>query len=125
MAKRAFGELETQILHILQGKGRMMVKEVVRSLGGQDNYNTVMTVMNRLAEKGQLGRERCGLQCQYWIVKKSKSVSLLDRFKEKLFGMKTSSMVNYLLESADDLTDEDFAQMEKMLQQAKARRKHE
>ena len=118
MAKRAFGELETQILHILQGKGRMMVKEVVRSLGGQDNYNTVMTVMNRLAEKGQLGRERCGLQCQYWILEKSKSVSLLDRFK-------TSSMVNYLLESAEDLTDEDFAQMEKMLQQAKARRKHE
>ncbi len=75
-------------------------------------------------EKGVLGRERCGLQCQYWIAQ-SKSVSLLDRFKEKLFGMKTSAMVSYLLESAEDLTDEDFAQMEKMLQEAKAKKKYE
>ncbi len=125
MAKRAFGELETQILHILQTKERITVKEVVRALGNQDNYNTVMTVMNRLAEKGQIGRERCGLQCQYWILEKSKPVSLLDRFKEKLFGMKTSAMVSYLLESAEDLTDEDFSRMEKMLQEAKARKKHE
>ncbi len=125
MAKRAFGELETQILHIFQGKDRMTVKEVVFALGSQDNYNTVMTVMNRLVEKKQLGRERCGLQCQYWMLETSKPVSLLDRFKEKLFGMKTSVMVNYLLESAEDLTDEDIAQMEKMLQHAKAKKKHD
>lgn len=125
MTKRAFGELETQIIHILQGKERMMVKEVLRALGNQDNYNTVMTVMNRLVEKGVLNRERCGLQCQYWIVEQSKSVSILDRFKEKLFGMKTSAMVSYLLDSAEDLTDEDFAKMEKMLQEARAKKKHE
>ena len=122
MTKRAFGELETQIVHILQGKERMMVKEVLRSLGNQDNYNTVMTVMNRLVEKGILSRERCGLQCQYWITEKSKPVSLLDRFKEKLFGMKTSAMVSYLLESAEDLTDEDFSHIEKMLQEAKTKK---
>ena len=124
MAKRAFGELEIQILHVLQGKDRMSVKEVLSALGNQDNYNTVMTVMNRLVEKERLGRERCGLQCQYWVLEKN-PVSLLDRFKEKLFGMKTSEMVAYLIESTNDLTDEDFAQMEKMLQNAKARKKHE
>jgi|JI9StandDraft_1071089.scaffolds.fasta_scaffold01748_17 predicted transcriptional regulator len=125
MAKRAFGELETQILHILKGKERITVKEVLRILGNQDNYNTVMTVMNRLVEKKELGRERCGLQCQYWILEKTKSISLLDRFKEKLFGMKTSAMVSYLLESAEDLTEEDFAKMETMLQSARARKKDE
>lgn len=123
MAKRAFGELETQIIHILQRQERMMVKEVLHALGNQDNYNTVMTVMNRLVEKGVLGRERCGLQCQYWIAEQSKPLPLLDRFKEKLFGMKTLAMVSYLLESADDLTDEDLIQMEKMLQKAKKKKK--
>lgn len=123
MAKRAFGELETQILHILQKKERVSVKEVLTALGGQDNYNTIMTVMNRLAEKGRLGRERHGLQCQYWMIEEKKPPSILERFKEKLFGMKTSAMVSYLLESAEDLTDEDFVKMEKMLHQAKERKK--
>lgn len=125
MTKRGFGELETQIIHILQGRERMMVKEVLRALGSQDNYSTVMTVMNRLVEKGVLNRERCGLQCQYWISEKSTSTSLLDRFKEKLFGMKTSAMVSYLLESDENLTEEDFTQMEKMLRAAKAKKKYE
>lgn len=125
MAKRAFGELETQILHTLQKNDRMMVKEVLSTLSNQDNYNTVMTVMNRLVKKGLLARERCGLQYQYWILEKSKSISILDRFKEKLFGMKTAAMVNYLLESADDLTETDLLQMERMLQKVKTKKKHE
>lgn len=43
MAKRAFGELENQILNTLKNKKRLTIKkEVQLLLGGQDNYNTIM-----------------------------------------------------------------------------------
>ena len=57
MSKRAFGELESQILFILRTGERKTVKDVHKTLGGHDNYNTVMTVMTRLAEKKQIARE--------------------------------------------------------------------
>src|SRR5260221_347477 len=102
----------------------MTVKDVHRTLGGTDNYNTIMTVMNRLAEKKQIARERMGLQYEYWILAQTKTPSLFEKFKEKLFGVKTSAMVSYLIDSANDLTDEDLAEMEKTLEKAKMQRKN-
>ncbi len=75
MTKRAFGELESQILYILKSGERQTVKDVHKALGGDDNYNTVMTVMSRLAEKKQLARERIGLQYEYWLLKPLDSFS--------------------------------------------------
>jgi len=121
MAKRAFGELELQILDILKGAPHLTVKDVHQKLGGRDNYNTIMTVMNRLTEKGQLGRERTGLQYAYWIVAGEKSPSLLEKLKQKLFGVKTAAMVSYLIDSADDLTAEDVAALEETLRKVKSR----
>ena len=123
MAKRAFGDLELQVLNILKSEERMTVKDVHRALGGNDNYNTIMTVMNRLTEKKQLAREKAGLQYEYWIVAQNNTLSLFEKFKQKLFGVKTSAMVSYLIESAEDLTDEDVVEMEKTLERAKARKK--
>jgi predicted transcriptional regulator len=122
MAKRAFGELEAQILHILKSEKRTTVKEVHAALGGQDNYNTIMTVMNRLAEKKLIGRERVGLQYEYWILEDAKRFSIFEKFKQKLFGVKTAAMVSYLIESADDLTDQELDEMEKLLQKARKKK---
>lgn len=122
MTKRAFGELELQILQIVQDK-RLTVKDVHRALGGTDNYNTIMTVMNRLTEKKQLFRERNGLQYEYWIVQQSQTPSFFAKLKEKFFGVKTSAMVSYLIDSAQDLTNEDIQEMEKALERAKREKK--
>ncbi|MDP1608944.1 MAG: BlaI/MecI/CopY family transcriptional regulator [Chlamydiales bacterium] len=123
MAKRAFGDLELQVLNILKSQERMTIKEVHRALGGNDNYNTIMTVMNRLTEKKQLAREKAGLQYEYWTIAQKNTPSLFEKFKQKLFGVKTSAMVSYLLESAEDLTDEDVLEMEKTLERVKAKKK--
>lgn len=122
MTKRAFGELESQILYILKSGERKTVKDVHQALGGQDNYNTVMTVMTRLALKKQLARERVGLQYEYWILTDSKS-AFLNKLKHKFFGVKTSVLVSHLIETADDLSEEDLAEMEKLVQKAKASKK--
>lgn len=118
--KRAFGELESQILILLKSRERKSVKEIHQALGGLDSYNTVMTVMSRLAEKKQLAREKVGLHYEYWSVTSPESV--LDKIKQKLFGAKTSALVNYLVESADDLTDEDLAEMEALIQKRRVKK---
>ena len=113
MTKRAFGELESQILYIIKPGTRKTVKEVHQMLGGKNSYNTIMTVMFRLFEKGQLGREKKGLQYEYW------NLSTLSSF----VGMKTSVLVNHLIETADDLSEEDLQEMEKLLQKARSSKK--
>jgi len=120
MTKRAFGELESQILLILQSAERKTVKNVHQALGGLDNYNTVMTVMSRLAEKKKLGRERVGLQYEYWILPSTNSFSFLDTLKQKFFGVTTSVLVNHLIETADDLSETDLEEMERLVLKAKA-----
>lgn len=121
MTKRAFGELESQILYLLRSGERKTVKEIHQALGGKDNYNTVMTVMTRLAEKKQLGRERVGLQYEYWLIA-TNSFSFLKTLRQKFFGVKTSALVNHIIESADDLSDEDLVEMEKMIRKAKLKK---
>ena len=123
MTKRKFGELESQILYILKSGERQTVKDVHKALGGDDNYNTVMTVMSRLAEKKQLARERIGLQYEYWLLTPLETFSFLDKIKQKFTGLKTTALVSHLIESAEDLSDEDLVEMEKMLQKMKDSRK--
>lgn len=123
MTKRAFGELESQILYILKSGERQTVKDVHKALGGNDNYNTIMTVMSRLVEKKLLARERIGLQYEYWLLKPSESFSFLDKIKQKFSGVKTTALVSHLIESADNLSDEDLEEMEKILQKIRDSRK--
>ena len=123
MAKRSFGELELSILHILKPGKRMTVKEVHQILGAENKYNTIMTVMLRLSEKKVLGRERIGLQYEYWLVDASKSASqIVNQFKQKMLGIKPSEMISYLVESASEISDAEFSEMEKMLEKAKRER---
>lgn len=124
MTKRAFGELELAILQLFKSGSKMTVRDVHQALGGLDKYTTIMTVMNRLAEKNRLGRERIGLQYEYWILASHmKTPSLLEQLKQKLFGVKTSAMVSYLIETADDISEDDLLEMEKLIKQTKEKRK--
>lgn len=55
---RLFGELEAKIMHVVWGLDEPTVQDVVDRLGRRANYKTVMTVMNRLVEKGFLERRK-------------------------------------------------------------------
>ena len=79
-----------------------------------------MTVMVRLSQKGVLMRERIGLQYEYWLSDPTTKVpSFLEQIKKKFFGVKTSQMVSYLIESADDISAEDLVEMEKIIEKVK------
>lgn len=71
LVERHLGSLEAQIMRVLWERPRLPVREVVELLPGQTKqraYTTVMTVMNRLSEKGLLQREAVGRAHVYWPV---------------------------------------------------------
>lgn len=123
--KRAFGELELAILTIIKDRNKVTVKEVHEALGPHNKYTTIMTVMNRLVEKKQLARQRHGLQYEYWLTSDQKSPSTtLERLKQRIFGGRSFSMISYLIESGNDLTPQELAEMEKIIEEAKKTRRN-
>lgn len=63
----AFGSLEGKIMQALWDgpEGYLSVRETMGLLSGDLAYTTVMTVMNRLYEKGLLRRQRDGRAWRY------------------------------------------------------------
>lgn len=57
---RVLGELEARILEAVWELGEATVKDVAATLGPGTHVKTVMTVMNRMVEKGVLQRRRRG-----------------------------------------------------------------
>jgi len=123
--KRVFGELELAILQIFRSNEKLTVREVLESLRGDDKYTTIMTVMSRMVEKKLLARQRVGQQYEYWINETAQTTqpNFLDKLKQKIFGGKSASMVSYLLESSNDITDVELEAMEKIIHELKESRK--
>lgn len=63
----ALGSLQAKIMQVMwdHPDRHMAVREVLESLEGDLAYTTVMTVMNRLVEKGLLRRRRDGRAWSY------------------------------------------------------------
>ncbi|MCG3212390.1 MAG: hypothetical protein FOGNACKC_06044 [Anaerolineae bacterium] len=55
-----FGELEARLVEAVWELKEANVQEVIDYLGGDLNYKTTMTVLNRLVEKGVLQRQKSG-----------------------------------------------------------------
>lgn len=66
--ERVLGELESSIMEAAWRSGEATVQDVCDVLGPEHNYKTVMTVMNRLVEKGLLARRRVSKAFLYFPV---------------------------------------------------------
>ena len=65
-ARGALGALESRLMEVLWGAAsELSVQGVSDALGPGHNYKTVMTVLNRLVEKGLLARELDGRAYRY------------------------------------------------------------
>lgn len=53
-----FGELEAKLVEAVWELEQASVQDVIDHLGGDLNYKTTMTVLNRLTEKGVLNRRK-------------------------------------------------------------------
>ena len=125
MAKLGFGELELSILQTVQKLGRATVRDVYASLGSEGSYTTIMTIMSRMADKGELMREKEGKQYCYWIEATNQvpSKNILQRIQDKIFGGKSTAMVSYLLEADQEISDQELAEIEKLIQKRRLEKK--
>ena len=125
MGKLGFGELELSILQTIQKLGRATVRDVYASLGSGGSYTTIMTVMSRMADKGELMREKEGKQYFYWIesTNQAPSKNILQRIQDKIFGGKSTAMVSYLLEVDQEISDQELAEIEKLIQKRRSEKK--
>lgn len=57
---RVLGELQARIMEVVWRRGTATGKEICDALGPNANYKTVLTVTNRLVEKGLLKRAPAG-----------------------------------------------------------------
>lgn len=120
MAKRQFGELELAILRVLKTKERMTVSQVHKKLGEKNSYNTIMTVMLRLSQKKVLAREKVGAHYEYWLIASQTNIpSFFSQLRTRLFGANISELMSYLIDTTDEISDEEFAQMQQLLAKAK------
>lgn len=126
MEKLSFGELELSILQAVRKLGKATVRDVYASLGNKGSYTTVMTVMSRMAGKGELMREKEGKHYFYWIESTNEvpSKNILQRIQDKIFGGKSTAMVRYLLEADHSISDQELEEMEKLIQKRRMEKKH-
>jgi predicted transcriptional regulator len=120
---RFFGPLEAKIMEILWDKNELSIKEVQNYLEKEKaiNFNTVMTVMKRLVEKGILSKRLQGRLSLFkpvqtkeeFINEQSKKLSenLLDEFG--------GIVINHMLDAMEDVDQNLLDQLEKKIQQLK------
>ena len=124
---RFFGPLESKIMNILWNGNESSIKEVQQILEKEKpiNFNTVMTVMNRLVEKNILTKRLEGRTSLFkplttkedFINNQSKKLTenLLDEFG----GL----VVNHMLDSLKEVDDHLLEKLEQKLEQLKRDRK--
>ncbi|WP_138751424.1 BlaI/MecI/CopY family transcriptional regulator [Paenibacillus sinopodophylli] len=120
---RFFGSLESKIMEILWDADELSIKEVQLRLEKekQTNFNTVMTVMNRLVEKGILQKRskgRSSLFCptaskELFIEEQSKRLTenLLDEFG--------GVVINHMIDAIKDVDQSLLDKLESKLAQLK------
>ncbi|TQS71854.1 BlaI/MecI/CopY family transcriptional regulator [Ornithinibacillus gellani] len=120
---RFFGPLEAKIMDILwEGDGKT-IKEVQQALEREKatNFNTVMTVMNRLVDKGILEKRTNGRSSLYQPIQTrsdflhTQSKDMTNELMDEFGNVVISHMLNAIEEADDDLV----AELEKKVKELK------
>ncbi|MCL6457999.1 MAG: BlaI/MecI/CopY family transcriptional regulator [Gorillibacterium sp.] len=128
---RFFGPLEAKIMELLWSSGELSIREV-QSVLSQENpisVNAVMTVMNRLREKGQLakttggiGRAR-GAKFKPVLAKEEFLAEQMKAVSQGLFQEYGSLVVTHMIDALDEADPEVIAKLEQKLNEMKQEKK--
>jgi len=113
-------------MDIVYARGEVSVGDVLDALPGEPSYSTVRTLLRILEEKGHLTHREDGPRYLYSPTQSHRraSRSALKGVMQTFFGNSLTDVVAALVESERDrLTDEDLARMERLIHEAKKRRK--
>ncbi|WP_010275499.1 BlaI/MecI/CopY family transcriptional regulator [Paenibacillus senegalensis] len=128
---RFFGPLESRIMDILWSSEGLSIKEVQAILNQESpiSVNAVMTVMNRLQDKGLLTKVMTGTgrtRAAKFSTIQSREQFLSEQTKEVSQGLIQeygSLVVNHMIDALDDVDPEVIARLERKLNDIKSRNK--
>ncbi|WHY93090.1 BlaI/MecI/CopY family transcriptional regulator [Neobacillus cucumis] len=117
---RFFGPLEAKIMEILWTENELSIKEVQHHLEKEKpiNFNTVMTVMKRLTDKGFLEKRHEGRLSLFRPVQ-SKDLFIEEQSKkltENLLDEFGGLVINHMIDSIKEVDQNLLEQLEKKIQ---------
>ncbi|MBM7607347.1 putative transcriptional regulator [Lysinibacillus composti] len=121
---RFFGPLEAKIMDILWNASKeMSIKDVQHVLDQEKttNFNTVMTVMNRLVDKGILQKRAEGRGSLYHPVQ-TRNAFLNEQSKEmtqELMDEFGNVVVSHMLDALEDVDEDLVAKLEQKIEELK------
>lgn len=126
MARTPIGEQELALLRHIAVHGPMSVGEAAESFGASRGWarSTVLTVMERLRQKGYLGRRRVDGVYRYASAQGHDELlrGVVGDFVRGALDGSLRPFVGFLAERGD-VSDEDLATLEALVERLKARRR--
>lgn len=120
--ENSLGPLEADIMQIIWKNQKVTVQDVFDALSAERSiaYNTVMTVMTRLAQKGMLRRQKVGRAFLYYPTTSKADVAkgMLQYVIDKIFGGAKAPVFSQLLEDTT-LSQEELAYLEQLVKEKK------
>ena len=122
---RFFGPLEARIMQKIWDSGESSIKEVQQFLNEVNpiSFNAIMTVMNRLWEKGHLKKQVIG-RSSYFEAIQTKEQFIVEQTKAVTNGLMQEFgdlIVNQMIESLDHVEPESIKRLEDKLNEMKRR----
>lgn len=118
-----FGPLEARIMEIIWRHPRITIKEVKEKLDEESpiNFNTVMTVMNRLVDKRHLQKGKLGRSYVYEPIESKQAFieSQTKAISENLIQEFGDVLVSHLLENLDNFDPDMIKKLEAKINQLK------
>lgn len=120
---RFFGPLEAKIIELLWEEREMSIKEVQQRLEAEKtvNFNTVMTVMKRLVEKGVLEKRMRGRTSLFKPIQsrneffEAQSRKLTENLLDEFGGV----AITHMLDSISDVDETLIDKLEQKIKQLK------
>ncbi len=122
--RTSIGRAELEILHYIADHYPITVRQVVDHVGRTTGKarTTVLTVMDRLREKGYLRRKKIRGVYQYWprVPQAELLKTLVHDFVEQALGGSLAPFIAYLAESGD-LSDKQLKALKQLVRELEAR----
>jgi BlaI family penicillinase repressor len=111
-------EREMDLMEVLWERGSATVAEVRGALADDLAYNTVLTILRRLEEKGYLGHEEEGRAHRYFPLVERDQVrrSALRRLLDRVFAGSPELLLNHLV-SERKLSESEVRRLRQLLKE--------
>lgn len=123
--RASVGERELALLRFIADRDGSTVGEAAQEFGRPRELarSTVLTMMERLREKGLLERQKVRGVYRYTSPASAPELlrGVVERFVERTLGGSVSPFVAYLTESAE-VSDQELAELEELVSKLQARR---